>query len=41
MAREFSEVPNGSNNLPLQRYNAEVHVGAFALPEFLRKAVGR
>ncbi len=23
MAREFSEVPNGSNNLPLQRYNAQ------------------
>jgi spermidine synthase len=27
--------------LPLKWYNAEVHAGAFALPEFVRKALGR
>jgi spermidine synthase len=27
--------------LPLRWYNAEVHVGAFALPNFVRKALGR
>jgi len=27
--------------LPLKWYNADVHVGAFALPQFLRRALGR
>ncbi len=30
-----------SAKLPLKWYNSDVHVGAFALPEFLRKALSR
>lgn len=39
--RHFNSGRVKSTRLPLRWYNAEVHVGAFALPEFLRKAVGR
>jgi len=39
--RHFNSARVKSARLPLRWYNAEIHVGAFALPEFLRKAVGR
>ncbi|OGS36283.1 MAG: spermidine synthase [Elusimicrobia bacterium RIFOXYD12_FULL_66_9] len=39
--RHFNSARVKSARLPLQWYNEEIHVGAFALPEFLRKAVGR
>ncbi|MEK7382304.1 MAG: polyamine aminopropyltransferase [Elusimicrobiota bacterium] len=39
--RHFNSARVKSARMPLQWYNEEIHVGAFALPEFLRKAVGR
>ena len=39
--RHFNSARVKSARLPLEWYNAEIHVGSFALPEFLRKAVGR
>lgn len=39
--RHFNPARVASARLPLRWYNDKVHVGAFALPEFLRRAVGR
>jgi spermidine synthase len=39
--RNFQPQRVKAAKLPLKWYNAEVHAGAFALPEFIRKALGR
>lgn len=39
--RDFRPQRVKAARLPLQWYNAEVHAAAFALPEFVRKALGR
>lgn len=39
--RDFNSNRVAAAKLPLRWYNAAVHVGSFALPEFLRKAIGR
>lgn len=38
--RHFNSARVKSARMPLQWYNAEVHVGSFALPAFLRRAIG-
>ena len=39
----FAQLREGraAAKLPLRWYNEDVHAGAFALPTFVRKAVGR
>jgi spermidine synthase len=39
--KDFSPARVKAAKLPLKWYNADVHSGAFALPTFLRKAIGR
>ena len=39
--KDFRPARVKSAKLPLRWYNAEVHAGAFALPNFVRKALGR
>ena len=39
--KDFKPARVKAAKLPLRWYNAEVHAGAFALPNFLRKALGR
>jgi spermidine synthase len=39
--KDFRPARVKAAKLPLRWYNAEVHTGAFALPNFVRKALGR
>jgi spermidine synthase len=39
--KDFRPARVNAANLPLRWYNADVHAGAFALPNFVRKALGR
>ena len=39
--KDFRPARVKAARLPLRWYNADVHVGAFALPNFVRKAIGR
>ncbi len=39
--KDFRPARVAAARLPLRWYNAEVHAGAFALPQFLKKALGR
>jgi spermidine synthase len=39
--KDFRPARVAAARMPLRWYNAEVHAGAFALPQFLKKALGR